>query len=89
MIPGEIGRHSQTAVDMRPILFVNPRHDSTFADRAENLVGDGVETPSALERALRPDYPNAIVRPRELSSEEPIWYVYRDGYWVNGREESP
>ncbi len=29
-------------------------------------------------------FPRVLVRPRGLSSEDHIWYVYREGHWVDG-----
>lgn len=70
---------------MRPILVLNPRHDDAFEAAARGLAQNGLETPEALQEALRRTYPQALVRPRELSGEQVvIWYVYRDGHWVNG-----
>lgn len=66
----------------RPILVINPRSDATFNDLAHQLTADGAHTPAELETALRKQYPRALVRERNLSSE-PIttWYVYREGAW--------
>jgi hypothetical protein len=65
------------------MLVLNPPDDDAFRGTALDLLGDGVEEPSALETALRRTYPNAVVRPRELAGERTeIWYVYRDGRWV-------
>ena len=66
----------------RPILVVNPRSDATFDDLAHQLAADGANTPAELERALRKQYPRAMVRARNLSSEPILtWYVYREGVW--------
>jgi hypothetical protein len=70
---------------MRPILIVIPRSDETFAELADRLLGDGVESAGALERELRATYPNAQVHERSLSSEAAVtWYVYREGRWIPG-----
>ncbi len=67
----------------RPVLIASPRDDRAFRDLAEQLVADGADTPVALQVALRPRYPQVVVRPRELSAEsEVVWYVYRDGRWT-------
>jgi hypothetical protein len=43
----------------------------------------GADTPAELQAALRPHYPDVLVRARELSSEPAtVWYIYRDGRWV-------
>jgi len=47
------------------------------------MVEGGVRDPAILQVRLRERYPNAVVRPRELSSESAVvWYVYRDGNWI-------
>ena len=52
------------------------------------LVNHGASTTGELERRLRPLYARAVVHARELSSEPfVIWYVYRDGQWVNPRHD--
>lgn len=46
------------------------------------MVSAGIDDPAILQVRLRERYPDAVVRPRELSSEPVvIWYVYRDGHW--------
>jgi hypothetical protein len=74
--------------DGRPLLILNPRHDDAFVALAERLVADTAITPGTLQSQLREEYPKAIVRVRDLSSEAGlVWYVYRDGRWVNGVQE--
>jgi hypothetical protein len=69
---------------IRPILVVNPADDDVFGDFAEVLVNGGASSTGELERRLRPVYSRAVVHARELSSEPfVIWYVYREGRWVN------
>jgi len=68
---------------MRPLLVVNPRADRAFVELANRLIDDGATSTEALERSLRGQYPNAVVRERVLSDEQTItWYVYREGRWV-------
>lgn len=43
-------------------LIINPRADQEFVDRARALRARGLEHPMQLERALREEYPRAIVR---------------------------
>jgi hypothetical protein len=65
-----------------PLLIVNPRSDVRFVERVTELTADAMSDPSDLQARLRAEYPNAIVRRRELSSESTeMWYVYRDGRW--------
>jgi hypothetical protein len=74
--------------DARPLLILNPRYDDAFVSLAERVVADADVTPVTLEAQLREKYPKAIVRVRDLSSEAGlVWYVYRDGRWVNGVRE--
>lgn len=74
---------------MRPILVVNPADDHVFGLFAQVLVDHGASSIGELERRLRPMYARAVVHARELSSEPVvIWYVYRDGQWVNSRREA-
>ena len=76
---------------MRPILVVNPADDDVFGRFAQVLVDDDASSVGELERRLRRIYSKAVVHARELSQEPfVIWYVYREGRWVNpwteGRE---
>jgi len=72
----------------RPTLVLNPPDDQEFRSYAEECLESGINLPLALQDRLRPRYPRAIVRPRELAGEQAeIWYVYRDGRWV--RPSSP
>ena len=73
----------------RPILVVNPSDDEVFGVFARALVNHGAATTDELERRLRPLYARAVVHARELSSEPfVIWYVYRDGQWINARHDT-
>lgn len=68
---------------MRPVLIVNPRSDVRFVQLVAQLTDEIVTQPGDLEASLRSEFPNAIVRRRELSSEPTeVWYVYRDGRWT-------
>jgi hypothetical protein len=50
------------------------------------LADHGVDGIADFEQRLRSVYPQATVHPRLLSGEPRlIWYVYRDGRWVNAR----
>lgn len=72
----------------RPILVVNPADDDVFGDFAHVLLSHGASSTRELERRLRPLYAQAVVHARELSSEPfVVWYVYRDGQWVDSRRE--
>ena len=70
---------------MEPILILNPRDDVEFAALAARLLEPGA-VPAALESRLREYHPQAVVRRRGLSGEQPeAWYVYRDGKWTPSR----
>ena len=65
----------------RPVLVVNPATDGPFDARARELALAS-RTPAELQAALRPEYPEAVVRSRDLAGEDETRYVYRDGRWV-------
>ena len=70
---------------MPTTIVVNPRDDTPFVALAEKLVADGARSTGELQEQLRREYPEAVVRARELDGEAfTIWYVYRDGHWVSG-----
>ena len=69
---------------MQPILVINPRTDATFRTHVHEML-DGLERPEDLAQRLHARYPEAVVRPRQLSGERSaVWYVYRDGRWTSG-----
>ena len=79
----DVGTRSDVRWNVRPILIVNPRSDTRFRQRVAELIGDAETEPSDLQANLRAEFPDAIVRRRELSSESTeVWYVYRDGRWT-------
>ena len=64
----------------------NPVGDAEFERAVAEAMYPALEDPEALQLSLRATYPQAVVRPRELTGERGIvWYVYRDGHWVSGR----
>jgi hypothetical protein len=69
---------------LRPILLINPRTDTEFANTARELLeATPGDDPIALERRLRERYPTATVHVRSLSNEPiTVWYIYRDGHWT-------
>ena len=69
--------------DLPPIVILNPRSDARFVEMVSELMSGEVVEPEALQAGLRADFPDAVVRRRELSSESTdVWYVYRDGRWT-------
>jgi hypothetical protein len=69
-----------------PTLVVNPADDGLFASFAQVLVDHGAISTEELERRLRTVYPFAAVHARQLSAEVGVvWYVYRDGHWIDAR----
>jgi hypothetical protein len=74
---------------VKPTLIVNPAADRVFAAFAAVLVEHGASSIGDLERRLRTMYPKATVHLRELTGERVIiWYVYRDGRWLDPRAVS-
>jgi hypothetical protein len=70
-----------------PLIVANPTSDDAFRERIDRHLATGVARPSDLEALLRVHHPQAVVRRRELTDEEiEIWYVYRDGHWIGGKE---
>jgi hypothetical protein len=66
-----------------PVLVVNPRSDLEFTRFVFELAGGAELTSSELEQHVRKSYPRAVVRERDLSSEDqPTWYIYREGRWI-------
>lgn len=71
--------------DVRPIVILNPRSDARFVELVSELMADAIGEPAELQAGLRAEFPDAVVRRRELSSESTeVWYVYRDGRWTPG-----
>jgi len=67
---------------VRPLLIVNPRSDIRFVELVAELTVDSGIDAADLQASLRSEFPAAVVRRRELSSEpSEMWYVYRDGRW--------
>ena len=74
---------------MKPTLVVNPAGDRIFAAYAAMLVDHGAVSTAELEGRLRTVYPDAVVHSRLLVGEPVvIWYVYREGRWVDARLEA-
>jgi len=64
-------------------VILNPRSDARFVELVSELMADAVGEPADLQAGLRAEFPEAVVRRRELSSESTeVWYVYRDGRWT-------
>jgi hypothetical protein len=64
----------------------NPVSDKDFEEAVARAMDAAPADPAMLERLLRATYPQAVVRPRELTGERGIvWYVYREGHWISGR----
>jgi hypothetical protein len=69
-------------LQVRPLLIVNPRSDVRFVQLVAELTADSGKDVADLQARLRSEFPEAVVRRRELSSESTeMWYVYRDGRW--------
>lgn len=69
--------------ESRPTLVLNPSDDVQFRTAVETSMENGSVTPAQLQGRLREQYPQVVVRPRELSGERAqVWYVYLHGHWV-------
>jgi hypothetical protein len=81
--PGDVPDTAASRWDVRPIVILNPRSDARFVELVSELMADAVGEPAELQAGLRAEFPDAVVRRRELSSESSdVWYVYRDGRWT-------
>jgi hypothetical protein len=70
---------------MRPTLIVNPVTDRAFVEFASQQL-DGIRDLEEFKGRLRTRYPDAAVHARLLSGEgTTVWYVYRDGHWIDPR----
>ena len=59
------------------------RMTTSSVRRPGNWSRAGSSSRHKLQDCLRQRWPLALVRPRELAGEQAqIWYVYRDGHWV-------
>ncbi len=67
-----------------------PSSDWAFARVVDRLLAlGGVTSTRGLEQELRPLYPQARVRRRELSGEpQETWYVYRDRRFPSRSDEA-
>jgi hypothetical protein len=74
----------------KPSLVINPLNDATFAADAQRVIDQGTTSIAEFVDRLRTAYPRVGVNPRELVAEPfDIWYVYRDGQWVNAGPGKP
>jgi len=68
-----------------PVLFTVPSADRAFAEFVRRIGGHKPPgSPFDLQERLRRVYPRVLVRPRVLANDDHIWYVYREGRWVDG-----
>lgn len=66
-----------------PYLLTIPRSDRAFHELVVRLARrESLADPITFQARLVRLYPSVVVRSRELSSEHPAWYVYRDGRWT-------
>jgi hypothetical protein len=67
-----------------PALHLNPGDDQVFAAAVARVLASGLRDAGLVQQRLRVEYPDALVRPRDLAAEPyVVWYVYRDGRWVH------
>ena len=69
------------------MIIANPPGDQRFRAMIDAFLVAGGHRPEDLEAVLRVQFPEALVRPRDLAAERfDVWYVYRDGHWISERE---
>jgi hypothetical protein len=68
-------------------IRIIPSDDSAFRRHVERLTAKH-EFGSAEDLAarLRRIFPRVTVRPSEVSGQDHVWYVYRDGVWQSSRD---
>ena len=67
-----------------PMIIANPRRDRRFRAMIDAFLVAGGRRPDDLEAILRIQFPEALVRRRDLAAERfDVWYVYRDGHWIS------
>lgn len=71
----------------RPTLVTNPTDDHAFAAAAVAALREA-QTTAELQAVLRRDYPEAVVRARDLTGDPLVWYVYREGHWVRSQDRT-
>ena len=75
--------------DHRPVLVTNPIDDREFSEAASRLLDEGFLAIDDFRQQLRVAYPDAAVHRRDIVAESIlIWYVYRDGRWVNAQPKT-
>ncbi|MFL5674177.1 MAG: PAS domain-containing protein [Chloroflexota bacterium] len=64
-------------------IRVIPSSDTAFRTHVERLAArQAFPSASALGTRLRTLFPRVLVRPSEVSGQDNLWYVYRDGAWA-------
>jgi PAS domain-containing protein len=72
---------------MEPSVRIIPSNDSAFRRHVERIaVRHPFETANELAVRLRALFPRVVVRASEVSGQEDVWYVYRDGVWQSGAD---
>lgn len=65
-------------------VFTVPSSDRAFADFVQRINERNLpESATDLQERLRVVYPRVLVRPRDLAGDYRVWYVYREGRWVD------
>jgi hypothetical protein len=73
---------ARSLLGLYPRLVSIPSHDTAFADAVQSVIATQpwIDDPDSFSDALRPFFPDVLVRRRELDGEDrQTWYVYRDG----------
>ena len=64
-------------------LVINPSDDDVLTSAAAACVSKGAATPDVLARCLRADYPLVVVHNGVDIGIDRIWYVMREGHWID------
>ncbi len=72
---------------MERSVRIIPSNDSAFRRHVERLAAQrAFETTEELAARLRQLFPRVAVRASEVSGQENVWYVYRDGVWQSSAD---
>src|SRR6187431_3043671 len=72
---------------MKRDIRIIPSNDAAFRRHVKHMAALHVfNTVDHLTQRLRTLFPRVVVRPSEVSGQEHVWYVYRDGVWRSGAD---
>jgi len=72
---------------MKRDVRIIPSNDAAFKRHVERIAAlHDYRTAEDLARRLRTLFPRVVVRASEVSGQEHVWYVYRDGVWQSSAD---